>query len=230
MPLTALPPEILQHVFQWLSPRDLLLLPRVCRVLRACVAQNRALCCQVYLRILVSFLARGLTRAPSPPGVCATGSADVLQDTPPDSTGLNWEAELRHLVRLESICRRPTAADKVSSDAFALAATPVLPCYRRMSSTLYTGQRIAFSKMPPRWATPRTTPIPMPRPAMQSFSPISSRSSRHAKPFSSAPHSLRGCGTSTFVHRMGMSLPRSSASRVQSCTAFSAGPLSTWAD
>lgn len=39
----------------------------------------------------------------------------TMQDEPADNdnTGLNWEQEVRDLVRLETICNRQAAADKV---------------------------------------------------------------------------------------------------------------------
>ncbi|KAM4057001.1 F-box-like domain-containing protein [Hirsutella rhossiliensis] len=80
--LVSLPPEILHNIFQWLRPHDLLLLPRVCRIFRAFAYKNRRLCRDVY-----------------------------LNDTPED-TKLDWETELRDVVRLQVICRRKTVADK----------------------------------------------------------------------------------------------------------------------
>ncbi|POR36209.1 Uncharacterized protein TPAR_03560 [Tolypocladium paradoxum] len=82
--LTSLPPEILHNIFQWLCPEDLLLLPRVCRLFHGYVKGNWKLCRDVYMRTL---------------------------DTPED-TNLDWETELHDLLKLESICRRETAADK----------------------------------------------------------------------------------------------------------------------
>ncbi|PNY28769.1 Uncharacterized protein TCAP_01314 [Tolypocladium capitatum] len=82
--LTSLPPEILHSIFQWLCPEDLLLLPHVCRLFYRYVRGNWRLCRDVYLRTL---------------------------DTPEDK-GLDWEAELHDLLKLKSICRRETAADK----------------------------------------------------------------------------------------------------------------------
>ncbi|EEU40885.1 uncharacterized protein NECHADRAFT_58210 [Fusarium vanettenii 77-13-4] len=84
--LTLLPAEVLHHILQFLPPADLVLrVPCVCSALHAFIKGNRNLFRQVYL--------------------------DVL-DEPTDNTGLNWEQEVRDLVRLETICNRQAAADK----------------------------------------------------------------------------------------------------------------------
>ncbi|PHH87602.1 hypothetical protein CDD83_8655 [Cordyceps sp. RAO-2017] len=83
-PPTSLPPEILSHIFRWLCPEDLVAVPHVCRAFYDCVKGNRKLFRDVYMLRL---------------------------DTPNDKD-LDWEAEIRALARLESICRRATAADK----------------------------------------------------------------------------------------------------------------------
>ncbi|RDA96106.1 hypothetical protein CP533_1802 [Ophiocordyceps camponoti-saundersi (nom. inval.)] len=90
--LTLLPPEILHHIFRWLSPLELLLLPLVCRVFRHYVKGNRALFHDAY---------------------------KLLLDTPHDGdVALDWEVELRRIARLESICQRSTAAEKESELEF----------------------------------------------------------------------------------------------------------------
>ncbi|KAF5004515.1 hypothetical protein FDECE_8999 [Fusarium decemcellulare] len=82
--LTALPAEILHHILRWLAPADLFSLPRVSSALNAFTKGNRKLYRDVYLNTL---------------------------DTPKD-TDLDWEKEVRELVRLEAICRRRDAFDK----------------------------------------------------------------------------------------------------------------------
>lgn len=52
--LTALPRDILQHIFGWLSISDLATLPLVCSAFRIFVKNNGKLCRDVYLRNLVS--------------------------------------------------------------------------------------------------------------------------------------------------------------------------------
>ncbi|RDA86120.1 hypothetical protein CP532_1147 [Ophiocordyceps camponoti-leonardi (nom. inval.)] len=90
--ITHLPPEILHHIFRWLSPLELLLLPLVCRDFHHHVKGNRALFHDAY---------------------------KLLLDTPQDGdVALDWEAELRRVARLEAICQRPTAAEKESELEF----------------------------------------------------------------------------------------------------------------
>lgn len=52
--LTTLPNEILHNILQWLSPRDLGSLPRVCRALHGFVTGNQKLCEDIYLHTFVS--------------------------------------------------------------------------------------------------------------------------------------------------------------------------------
>ncbi|KAF7562514.1 hypothetical protein G7046_g1626 [Stylonectria norvegica] len=82
--LTVLPAEILHHILQWLYPADLGTLPRVCRALHSFVKADGKLYRDIYLRNL---------------------------DEPKD-VNLDWARELHDLVRLQTICRRPDAADK----------------------------------------------------------------------------------------------------------------------
>ncbi|RSM18436.1 hypothetical protein CDV31_002761 [Fusarium ambrosium] len=84
--LTLLPAEVLHHILQFLPPTDLVLrVPLVCSNLHTFIKGNRNLFRQVYLGAL---------------------------DEPTDNTGLNWEQEVRDLVRLETICHRQAATDK----------------------------------------------------------------------------------------------------------------------
>lgn len=52
--LTTLPNEILHNIFQWLPPKDLGSLPRVCRALHSYVKDNQKLCHDIYLHHFVS--------------------------------------------------------------------------------------------------------------------------------------------------------------------------------
>jgi hypothetical protein len=52
--LTTLPNEILHNILQWLTPKDLGSLPRVCRALHSYVKDNQKLCHDVYLHHFVS--------------------------------------------------------------------------------------------------------------------------------------------------------------------------------
>ncbi|TQV96520.1 F-box domain-containing protein [Cordyceps javanica] len=65
--LTALPAELLHHIFSWLEPRDLGALPRVCPALNDYVKGNWKLCQDVYLNHL---------------------------DNPPNNTNIDWEQAL----------------------------------------------------------------------------------------------------------------------------------------
>ncbi|RFU77840.1 f-box domain-containing [Trichoderma arundinaceum] len=89
--LTTLPNEILHNILQWLPPRDLGSLPRVCRALRNFVNENQKLCQDIYLHNF---------------------------DLPPDDDKLDWQAELHDVVRLENICRREEVEDKANELSF----------------------------------------------------------------------------------------------------------------
>ncbi|KAL7789066.1 hypothetical protein V8C37DRAFT_411418 [Trichoderma ceciliae] len=89
--LTTLPNEILHNILQWLTPRDLGSLPRVCRALRSFVNENHKLCQEVYLHNF---------------------------DSPPNDERLDWEAELHDIVRLENICLREEVEDKEDKLSF----------------------------------------------------------------------------------------------------------------
>ncbi|KAM5348214.1 hypothetical protein ACJ41O_008038 [Fusarium nematophilum] len=91
MLLTALPAEILHHILQWLTPTDLITLPRVCSALNTFTKGNRKLHHDVYLNSL---------------------------DTPADAD-LDWEREIQDVARLELICSRNDAADKKNELDFA---------------------------------------------------------------------------------------------------------------
>ncbi|KAL7937961.1 hypothetical protein V8C35DRAFT_290407 [Trichoderma chlorosporum] len=83
--LTALPNEILHNILQWMAPRDLGSLPRVCRALDSFVKDNQKLCEDIYMHHF---------------------------DAPPDDERLDWQTQLHDVVRLENICRRQHVEDK----------------------------------------------------------------------------------------------------------------------
>ncbi|UKZ73830.1 hypothetical protein TrVFT333_001483 [Trichoderma virens FT-333] len=83
--LTTLPNEILHNILQWLAPRDLGSLPRVCKALHSFVKGNQKLCEDIYMHHF---------------------------DAPPDDERLDWETELHDVVRLEIICHRDKVEDK----------------------------------------------------------------------------------------------------------------------
>ncbi|EHK22222.1 uncharacterized protein TRIVIDRAFT_124418, partial [Trichoderma virens Gv29-8] len=87
--LTTLPNEILHNILQWLAPRDLGSLPRVCKALHSFVKGNQKLCEDIYMHHF---------------------------DAPPDDERLDWETELHDVVRLEIICHRDKVEDKVTID------------------------------------------------------------------------------------------------------------------
>jgi hypothetical protein len=74
-PILQLPTEILHHILQWVEPADLMRLPRVCSALKSITNSNK-LYRDVYLNQL---------------------------DEPTDSK-LDYEKEIRDLVKLERIC------------------------------------------------------------------------------------------------------------------------------
>ncbi|PTB80497.1 hypothetical protein M440DRAFT_1397867 [Trichoderma longibrachiatum ATCC 18648] len=89
--LTTLPNEILHNILQWMSPRDLGSLPRVCRALHGFVKGNQKLCEDIYLHNF---------------------------DSPPNDERLDWETELHDVVRLENICLREDVEDKEDELSF----------------------------------------------------------------------------------------------------------------
>lgn len=89
--LTTLPNEILHNILQWLPPKDLGSLPRVCRALHSYVKDNQKLCHDIYLHHF---------------------------DLPPAEEGVDWEDELHGIVRLENICLRETAEEKEDELSF----------------------------------------------------------------------------------------------------------------
>ncbi|KAH6895855.1 hypothetical protein B0T10DRAFT_558027 [Thelonectria olida] len=83
--LTTLPPEILHHIFTQLDPADIVtLLPHVCSAFRAFTKGNRKLHRDIYLQNL----------------------------DPPSNLDLDYETEIRDIVRLRAICLHPRTAKK----------------------------------------------------------------------------------------------------------------------
>ncbi|KAL6836509.1 hypothetical protein J3E69DRAFT_373520 [Trichoderma sp. SZMC 28015] len=90
--LTTLPNEILHNILQWLAPKDLESLPRVCKALHSFVKGNQKLCEDIYIHHF---------------------------DSPPDDDArLDWETELHDIVKLENICHRDNVEDKEGELSF----------------------------------------------------------------------------------------------------------------
>ncbi|KAL7922238.1 hypothetical protein ACQKWADRAFT_292859 [Trichoderma austrokoningii] len=83
--LATLPNEVLHNILQWLTPKDLVSVPRVCRALHSYLKGNQKLYRDVYLHHF---------------------------DLPPAEKRVDWEDELHNIVRLENICLRGTAEEK----------------------------------------------------------------------------------------------------------------------
>lgn len=60
--LTTLPNEILHNILQWLAPKDLESLPRVCKALHSFVNGNQKLCEDIYIHHFVSAFAGLVSR------------------------------------------------------------------------------------------------------------------------------------------------------------------------
>jgi hypothetical protein len=73
--LERLPAEVLESIFMWLTPQSLLTIRRVSRLLYGIVKGNQSLHRDVYL----------------------------LRMDRPETMGLDWEAEIQNLVKLEHI-------------------------------------------------------------------------------------------------------------------------------
>jgi hypothetical protein len=97
--IKTLPPEILHHIFSWLNPDELDPVSRVCRFFYDFITGNQNLCRDIYLFHLVSAAPR-LMRPCLSRHIC---SLIILQDSPPNNARLNWETELRDLVKLEQL-------------------------------------------------------------------------------------------------------------------------------
>ncbi|KAJ3499117.1 hypothetical protein NLG97_g593 [Lecanicillium saksenae] len=106
--LTTLPAELLHHIFVWLDPKDLGVLPRVCRSFHEYVKNNWKLCQDVYLLHLDN----------------------------PHNTEIDWQQALRDYARLKIICERPAASDKEPELPFVFKT--VTDILERASSRGYT--------------------------------------------------------------------------------------------
>lgn len=86
--------------------------------------------------------------------------ANEIKDEPTDNTGLNWEQEVRDLVRLETICNRQAAADKVRFKRTTILTTKehILKLIRVKNWTLFTTSSLISSKTPPPRMNPSTPP------------------------------------------------------------------------
>ena len=83
--LTDLPPEVIHNVLQYVDPSDLAFVPRVCQALHHSVRGNAMLFKHVYL----------------------------AHFDKPARNNINWERNLKDLVRLQVICHRPGVEAKV---------------------------------------------------------------------------------------------------------------------
>ncbi|KAK8090995.1 hypothetical protein PG994_000500 [Apiospora phragmitis] len=88
--LTELPPEVIHNVLQYVDPRDLAFVPRVCQTLHHSVRGNSMLFKHVYL----------------------------AHFDKPARNNVNWEQNLKDLVRLQVVCHRPDIQTKRSELAF----------------------------------------------------------------------------------------------------------------
>lgn len=83
--LTDLPPEVIHNVLQYIDPSDLAFVPRVCQALHHSVRGNAMLFKHVYL----------------------------ANFDKPARNNVNWEQNLKDLVRLQVVCGRPGVQNKV---------------------------------------------------------------------------------------------------------------------
>ncbi|KAK8028941.1 hypothetical protein PG991_005997 [Apiospora marii] len=88
--LTDLPPEVIHNVLQYVDPSDLAFVPRVCQALLHSVRGNAMLFKHVYL----------------------------AHFDKPARNNVNWEQNLKDLVRLQVVCGRPGVQSKRSELAF----------------------------------------------------------------------------------------------------------------
>jgi hypothetical protein len=61
-PILQLPAEILHHILQWISPADLVVLPRVCSAFNRVTKVNKKLYRDVYTNTMVSGFIKPLSR------------------------------------------------------------------------------------------------------------------------------------------------------------------------
>lgn len=83
--LTELPPEVIHNVLQYVDPSDLAFVPRVCQSLNNTVRDNAMLFKHVYL----------------------------AHFDKPARANVNWEQNLKDLVRLQVVCQQSDMEAKV---------------------------------------------------------------------------------------------------------------------
>ncbi|KAH8735958.1 hypothetical protein BGZ61DRAFT_489774 [Ilyonectria robusta] len=134
MLLINLPAEVLQLILQWLDPADIILILPQAPGLRQ--KQQGAVPCRLPETL-------GMKRycIRNPNIKCAINN---LQDTPQD-LDLDWCTEIHDLVRLEAICRRSDAADKVvnrllSHASASLETPPGVRSHATSINVLYLNQ------------------------------------------------------------------------------------------
>ena len=118
--------------------------------------------------------------------------ANEIKDEPADNTGLNWEQEVRDLVRLETICNRQAAADKVRFKRIILknhltTKEHLLKLIRVKNWTLSTTSSLISSKTPLPRMNPSTPPAHTQPHATPPCCGASSTMEPLQRPFSSAP-------------------------------------------
>lgn len=85
--LTELPPEILHNILRFVDPEDLAWISRICKTLYYSIKDNLTLFKDVYLAHL---------------------------DEPQPGHDVDWEQALKAAIRLQTVCRRSSIAEKVS--------------------------------------------------------------------------------------------------------------------
>ncbi|KAM0563516.1 hypothetical protein ACHAPJ_001237 [Fusarium lateritium] len=112
--LLTLPAEILHHILRWVAPVDLqIVLPRVCTALRNYTKSNRKLYRDVYMNTLDE----------------------------PSNSDLDYEKEIRDLVKLEAICDHQEVYTKKSELNFIHDTVT-----RLLSNASPSGEAINFSR------------------------------------------------------------------------------------
>jgi hypothetical protein len=99
--LTELPPEIIHNVLRFVDPPDLSWIPRISKTLYYSVKGNATLFKHVYLAHL---------------------------DRPPNNGDIDWEQNLKDVVRLQVVCNRDSIEEKVRANP-TLNGSSRLPLY-----------------------------------------------------------------------------------------------------
>lgn len=100
-PILQLPAEILHHILQWITPADLVVLPRVCSAFNRVTKVNNKLYRDVYINTLVSGFAEFPVRQ------------SLMNQDQPSDTELDYKKAVKDLVKLEAICNSKEVYNKV---------------------------------------------------------------------------------------------------------------------